>query len=161
MSEEVILSLEQEQFCKNYTQNSEFFGNATLSYADAYGYDLETADKTRQVDKEGNEIRGTSEHDKMYNTCAVAGSQNIRKHNIQLRCRVLLNEMMKDDVIDARMIEIILKGDDADSLRAISEYNKLKQRIVDKKAIEHSGSVVGIEFIRNDGDNKDTNTSNT
>lgn len=130
------LTLQQERFCINYAQNMELFGNATLSYAEAYGYDLDNADKTRSIDEKGNEIKGTSEYDRMYNICASGGSQNIIKLNIQKRIRTLLNEMMQNDVIDARLIEIILKGNDADSLRALQEYNKLKQRIVTK--IDHT-----------------------
>lgn len=141
--EDKILTLQQEKFCINYTKNSEYFGNATLSYADAYGYDLDGADRTREIDEKGNEIIGTSEYDKKHAICRSAGSQNIAKLNIQKRCRELLNEMMADDVIDARLIEIILKGNHADSVRAIQEYNKLRQRIITK--IDHTSKGDKIE----------------
>lgn len=38
MTEKIIgnLTPKQEKFCRNYSLNNEFFGNATLSYADAY-----------------------------------------------------------------------------------------------------------------------------
>lgn len=148
-----ILTLEQERFCINYTQNKEYFGNATLSYAEAYGYDLDNADKTRQIDGKGNEIKGTSEYDRLYNICASGGSQNIRKLNIQKRCNELLNKLMENNVIDARLIEIILKGEDKDSIQAIREYNRLKQRILDKVDVTSDGKVIGgFNFIRNDGD---------
>lgn len=155
------LTLQQERFCINYAQNKEFFGNATLSYAEAYGHDLENASKIRIIDEKGKEIIGSSEYDKMYNLCKSAGSQNIAKLNIQKRIRELLNEMMKDDVIDARLIEIIMKGNDADSLRALQEYNILKQRIVTK--VDHTfkgNEIKGNTIVFADFTGDDSTTEN-
>jgi hypothetical protein len=35
------LTPQQELFCRFYTQNEHLFGNATLSYAEAYGFKLD------------------------------------------------------------------------------------------------------------------------
>lgn len=165
------LTLKQERFCINYTQNYEYFGNATLAYADAYGYDLDSMDDTDKIYllKSGDEVDGETFKDLpseqthgaklikestrkvAYDSCSQLGSRLRRNIKIQERCRDLLNDFMVNKVIDARLGEIIIKGAHADSLRAISEYNKLKQRIIDKKDITSGGqSIGGFNFIRND-----------
>ena len=154
-----VLTPQQEKFCINYTQNKVFFGNATLSYADAFGHDLDNEVKNdAQYQNSNGEIYAEYEFDdrgrfketdlkkckkiqdssyqRMYDNVSSYGSKLMKRDYIQKRCRQLLNEMMTDDVIDARLIEIILKGNDADSIRAMQEYNKLKQRIITK--IDHT-----------------------
>lgn len=180
---EDILTPKQERFCLNYTQNIEFYGNATSSYADAYEIDLYNLPKDdsiwllkdgtevskRELDiiesqsearTKGARIIKDSTYQKAYDYCSKAGSRLRRNGKIQKRCRDLLNELMLDDVIDARLIDIILKGANSDSISAIKEYNKLKQRITDKQEIEHKGSIAGFNFIRNDEGNKGNKTDN-
>jgi len=154
-----ILTPKQELFCRNYTQNETFYGNATLSYADAYGFDLDSQPKNdaqyqRTVDmqiyaewelvnldieqikrdKEYKKIQDSS-YSIMYENCASYGSRLRKSFKIQERCRDLLNEMATDKVIDARLMDIAIKGKDADAINAIKEFNKLKGRIIDKKEI--------------------------
>lgn len=158
MEELEVLTKEQEQFCRNYTQNYDFFGNATLSYANAYGYDIEAqpdndaiillADgrempqyeydliDTDDIKPKVKRTLEESSRTKMENNCASSGSRLRSKVKIQSRCRELLNEFMTDSVIDARLTEIILEGNHADSVRAIQEYNKLRQRIITK--VDHT-----------------------
>lgn len=175
------LTSKQERFCQNYTQNYELFGNATLSYADAYGYDLEnepdndaqylfndgliysqheiedfaTTDP-KHISK-GKKIQDSS-YKRMYDLCSSYGSKLRRSEKIQKRCRDLLNEFMNDAVIDARLTEIIINGRDEHSINAIKEYNKLKQRIVEKKDITSGGEkIAGFNFIRADDENNSNN----
>lgn len=171
------LTPEQEKFCRNYTQNKVFFGNATLSYADAFGFDLDEQPKDDSQYQNGNgeiyakyefdengkfndtDLRKCkkiqeSSYDRMYNNVSTYGSKLFKRDYIQKRCRVLLNEFLKDEVIDARLIEIILKGADGDSIRAIQEYNKLKSRITTK--IDHTSKgneIKGNEIIFRDYSN--------
>lgn len=161
----------QERFCRNYTQNYEFFGNATLSYAEAYGYDIDNEpDDDAIYDIQGvgevmekdlelltdEQFKGKkkikeSSRKTMYDLCSSYGSRLRRNDKIQARSRVLLNEFLRDDVIDARLAEIALKGDDKDAIQAIKEFNKLKQRIIDKKDITSGGErIAGFNFIRAD-----------
>jgi hypothetical protein len=49
--EQTELNAKRELFCRYYTQNSELFGNATLSYAEAFDYKLE--DKPRSFARNG------------------------------------------------------------------------------------------------------------
>ena len=159
---EDTLTPKQEAFCRNYTQIRSLFGNATLSYAEAYGYDLDNAPKDdgiyRLIDgrefpeylyvdlptdeKSGAKLIQSCTHTKMESTCASAGSRLLRNVKIDERITKLLNEMMNDDVIDARLTEIALNGKDQDSINAIKEYNKLKQRIIDKKDITSNGQSI-------------------
>lgn len=160
-----ILTPKQERFCFNFTQNQELFGNATLSYAEAYGYDLDGMpdDDTEYTFKDGSiltkkeidaywdekEFKDKGEYKKTkestrkrnYDLCSQYGSRLRRNEKIQKRSRELLNQFMNDEVIDSRLTEIIISGEDSDSLRAISEYNKLKQRIVERKDIKQTGTL--------------------
>ena len=187
MAEELeVLTKEQEQFCRNYTQNYDFFGNATLSYANAYGHDIEAepdddavlllADGREMTEREFDlidtddikpKVKRTlepSSKTKMQNMCASAGSRLRSNVKIQLRCREYLNEFMTDSVVDARLTQIILDGANADSIRAIQEYNKLRQRIVTK--VDHTSKgneIKGNEIIfrRYDGSDRDNTTEET
>ena len=132
-----VLTLEQELFCRLYTQNTEFFGNATLTYAEAYGFDLDKLDRTREKDERGKEIIGTSEYEKVYNVCSAAGSRLLRNVKVQVFLRKCRNEFMRDDVVDGELVKTILQDYELPSkIAAIREYNKLKQRIIDK--IDHT-----------------------
>lgn len=153
-----VLTLKQERFCRYYAQDSNLYGNGVLAFAEAYEYDLDNADRTRDIDEKGNEIKGTSDYDRQYNTCAVSANRLLIKDNIIKRINELLNEQLNDTVIDARLSEIILHGDDKDSIAAIKEYNKLKQRIVDKLDLTSKGEAIdGFNFIRNDKENNADN----
>lgn len=126
------LTLKQELFCQNYVTNEEIRGNATLSYADAYWVDLESKSKIRQTDSEWEEIEGTSEYDKAYNSCSAMWCRLLRNLKIQERNTDLWNELLSDRRVDARLGQIIYQWKDEHSLWGIREYNKLKQRITDK-----------------------------
>ncbi len=165
------LTAKQEAFCQFYTQISTLFGNATLAYAEAYGFDLDNASHDdaiwllkdgREVPKElyeeltSEETKGAKKikdctYDRDRNTCAVNASRLLRNAKIDKRIRALLNELMTTEVVDARLVEIIMKGEDKDSIQAIKEYNKLKQRIIDKKDITSGGEKIGgFNFVRAD-----------
>ncbi len=149
-----VLTAKQEAFCRYYTQVMATFGNATLSYAEAYGYDLDNARKDDYVvekdEKTGeNRVVEPSTYTKFENICASSGSRLLRNVKVDKRVRDLLVEMMDDKVIDARLIEIIMNGKDQDAINAIKEFNKLRQRIIEKKDITSGGEkITGFEFVR-------------
>ena len=138
------LTVKQELFCQYYTKRGQLLGNATLSYAKAYGYDLEKADTTRAtktVKNEKNEkneeiqeeIIGTSEYDKMYAYCNVAGPRLLVNDSINARIQALMLENFNDDAVyDSRLDEIALHGKPTDAIQAIKHRNDLKQRITKK-----------------------------
>jgi len=135
------LTPEQELFCRAYTdENSETFSSGVLSYAKAYGYDLASRDTKREIDEKGNELKGTSEYDRAYNTCASGASQNLRMDNIRERVNALMLKLFNDDVVsDKRLTQIIIKGKDTDTINAIKHRNDLKQRITKKLDITTAG----------------------
>lgn len=164
-----ILTPQQERFCINFTQNDSHRGNATLSYADAFDFDLDSqaTDDAQYVNANGEtyaewELKDEpldsnknllkckkvqdSSYKRMYDNVSTYASKLKKRMYIQNRCRQLLNEFMTDIVIDTRLMNIILHGNDGDSMRAIAEYNKLKQRIVDRKDITTGGKPITISF---------------
>lgn len=150
------LTPKQEAFCQYYTQISTLFGNGTLAYAEAYGYDLDNASRDdaiyEEVEKNGHKVRNlveSSTYSKFENICAVCSSKLLRNAKVDKRVRELLNDMLTDHVVDARLIEIIMNGKDTDSIAAIKEFNKLKQRIVEKQDITSNGeSIAGFNFVK-------------
>ncbi len=126
------LNPRQELFCRYYAQGEGTFGNATLSYAAAYEIDL---GDLSQRDKLGNVIvpRDTIP---VYNTCSANGSRLLRHDKVQARVTVLLNELLKDEIVDAELAKVIKQdGDLTPKVAAIKEFNKLRGRIIDKTKI--------------------------
>src|SRR5829696_8941620 len=129
----------RELFCRYFTQNDELFNNATLSYAEAYGYKLDELSKERVYeeieDEKTGEIRKgkiiePSEYDKAYHVCGVEASKFLRKPEIQQRIVELRNELMKDDYVDSQLVKVVQQDRDlTPKVAAIKEYNKLRGRI--------------------------------
>ena len=66
--------------------------------------------------------------------------------NIQKYIRKCLNKVLRDDIVDAELVKVILQNYELPAkVAAIREYNKLKQRIVEKGEIEHKGKVTWVE----------------
>lgn len=153
-TQEEPLSPQREAFCRYYTQNTALFGNGTLSYAEAYKYELDTLSKEAvyETDEQGiKKIIEDSPFDRAYNVCSTESSKLLRNPKIDKRVIELLNDMLREEVVDARLAEIIKSGEDKDSIQAIKEFNKLKQRIVERKDITTNGhSIGGFNFIRAD-----------
>lgn len=166
---EEVLTPQQELFCRYFTQNDVLMGNATLAYAEAFDFNLDeqSKDDAQYLTTTGEryaewELRDepsnspkhltrcklvqSSSYDNMFHNVASYASKLRKRDYIQKRCRQLLNEMMSDDFIDSRLIQIIRKGDDGDAIRAINEYNKIKGRIIDKKDVTSGGKPITVVF---------------
>src|SRR3954463_5871075 len=89
----------RELFCRYYAQGEGTFGNATLSYAAAYDYDLGDTDI---VDKNGNPLI-QKPYRTSYHTCSVNGSSLLRNTEVHERVTKLLNELLKDEIVDAEL----------------------------------------------------------
>src|ERR1035441_7818208 len=148
MPKPVPLKPQHEIFCQLYVKNEELFGNGTLCYAEAYNYKLETLSHEETRDKEG-ELIEASEYDKAKNVCAVEGHRLLRMPKIQERINVLLNEMLKDDIVDAQLAKVILQDKKLEpKISAIREYNKIRQRITEKVDVTSGGErVTGFQMI--------------
>jgi hypothetical protein len=134
--QETDLNLNREAFCQYYTKNQTLFGNATLSYAEAYKYKLdEMSHEPQFVAVKGKKKKQMvpSEYDKAYQVCATEGARLLKIPEVQERITALLNELLRDDIVDSQLAKIITQDDDLQSkVRAINEYNKVRGRIIDK-----------------------------
>lgn len=138
---EEVLTPQQELFCRYYAQNNELFSNGTLSYAEAYDYkldELSTEAPVLDTDDKGEPIKwGDSDYKKAYDVCSANASRLLRNEKIQARIVVLMNEWMKDEIVDSELFKVIKQNYKLESkIAAIREYNKLKQRITEK--VDHT-----------------------
>lgn len=120
-----ILKPAEELFCKLYSGTGDYFNNATRSYAVAYSKELPTPEKCKSDwnKREANE----------YNKASVDAHNLLRKPNIRARCDEILLEQFDDRFIDTELSWVIKQKKDLSSkVRAISEYNKLKKRVVER-----------------------------
>lgn len=152
------LTSKQERFCRLYTQNKALFGNGTLSYAEAYNYNLDELDKTdaKYEYYEENGARKSkkteeSSYDKAYNVCASNANRLLRNEKITPFLTKYLNEVLTDEIVDSNLAEIILNGKDADRVSAIKEYNKLKQRIIEKSEIKGDLTIIALTEEQKEG----------
>lgn len=135
-----------EAFCRCYTQNQALFGNATHSYAEAYGYKLDTLPRDDAVYEEivdedtGEKHKGkmikASSYTLAENVCAVEGGRLLRTPQIQARITKLLNELMTDEYVDSQLVKVVTQDEDrGPKVQAIKLYAELKQRIVKKSEL--------------------------
>lgn len=163
------LNLKQELFCQLYTKNSFLFGNATLSYAEAYGFNLATMSKEDVVVEVMDEIlqkmvKRKVDHSpfhKANQVCSTAGERLLRNVYINQRIQDLLNETMNDRDMDAEIAYTARQREDMTAkMSAIKEYNKIKQRVTAK--IDHTTLgkeiqvITGMEIIKEPKKNEDT-----
>lgn len=147
--EEVIgdkLTLKQELFCRYYTQNPETCLNGTHSYGRAYGFDFDNLDRTTIYEEDKITVKKKSDYTRAFDYCGNAASRMIRNAKVSKRITELFNEMLRDDVIDAELLKIIMYAPKpSDRVAAIKEYNSLKQRIVKKLDLTTKGESLNLE----------------
>lgn len=152
----IPLNVEEEIFCQYYVLNAETRRNAFRSYLKATGKEeeLEKAPQDDAIyenddvmDEEGeNDVkkplgRGkciqASTFDRMNSTLRSEASRFVAKPNIQKRIYELLNSLLKDEIVDAELVKVISQDEElSPKVRAIEEYNKLRQRTT-KTTVEH------------------------
>jgi len=115
---EYDINLQMEMFCQYYTSPTEFFGNGTQSYAAAYNVDLTQPGA--------------------YMSCKALASRLLTSVNVLRRIDSLIDaEGLNDQYVDKQLLFLITQSAEFNSkLGAIKEYNKMKQRVVDK--VEHT-----------------------
>jgi hypothetical protein len=114
MNKKKKLNPREELFCKIYSSDEEFFGNGTNSYLKAYGL---------------------KKRDYMWaKSCAY---KLLTKPHILDRINELLENGVLNDVFVDKELSFLVKqnADLSTKIRAISEYNKLKSRIIEKKEL--------------------------
>lgn len=138
------LTIQQELFCQYYVKTVETRGNGLQSYNLAYDKRLEQQpkdDAVYDIDKETGKrtIVETSTYFKVENVCKAEASILLAKPNIAKRVTELLNEMLTDEIVDGELAKVVLQdGQLKPKVSAIQEYNKLRQRIVDRQTVEHT-----------------------
>jgi hypothetical protein len=142
------LNINQELFCRYYTQNTEIFGNATVAYAEAYDYRLDElpdddavyAVRTGDDGKPERVLVEPSTRAKARNVCGVEGHRLLKNPKVLERITALLNEMLTEEVVDAELLKVILQNHDlGPKVRAIQEFNKVRQRVTQKVDLTSGG----------------------
>jgi len=108
------LTPKQELFCKLFASDREYFGNGVQSYIEAYDIDLKK--------------RGA------YDTAKSQANRMLTKHYILDRIAELMEECGFTNVAVDKELSFLIKQDSdyKTKLGAIREFNKLKQRIIEK-----------------------------
>ena len=116
------LTEKQLLFC-NLFVSKDFFGNGTLSYCEAYGLN--------------------PDDQKQYNSARHSASHLLAKANISQHINNMLEDSgLNDNHIDKRLLFLINQNEDkGTALGAIKEYNKLKQRIIEKLELKGSFNI--------------------
>lgn len=111
------LTPQQELFCELYASDKEFFGNGVQSYAEAYGLDLSKP--------------------KDYSTSKAGASENLTKPYILERINEIFEAHgLNDTFVDKQLEKLIVQDADFNAkMKAIQEYNKLRQRITEKRDV--------------------------
>lgn len=128
------LNMRQEKFCQLYSTSEEFFGNGVQAYMEVYDID-----KTKP---------------NWFGTACSAASRLLSNVKVCRRINELLEEQgLNDGYIDKQLLFLVTQHADFGSkLGAIKEYNKLRQRIVNKSDITSNGEPIKVNLI-NYGDN--------
>ncbi len=128
LAESTKLNPKQELFCQLYATHQEFFGNGVQSYIEAYDPDTSKPN--------------------WYKTACSSASQILRNIKVIDRINEIMVETgMNDAFIDQQLTFLITQHSDfTTKLGAIREYNKLKQRIIEKKDITTDGKPITISF---------------
>ena len=143
------LTIKEELFCRFYVMNDDTRSNGAMSYSAAYGIDLDSLDKTREMEwneAKGMEVEkvGTSEYEKQVAVCSVLGSRLLRKVKVNERVTDLLNELANDRVVDGKMMKWLLSDNAKASVESIKEYNKLRKRIIDQSETINKNLIIGV-----------------
>ncbi len=143
------LNPKQEKFCKLYAGNSHLFGNGTLCYAQAYGYDLQSLSdeavyEERLIDEESGKTEkikiDNSPYDKSYHVCQVNSNRLLSNDVINQRISDILADSMTDKEVDTEIAWVIRQRTDlSPKIQGIKEYNKMKGRVTEKREVEIKG----------------------
>ncbi len=110
------LNPDQERFCQLYATDREFFGNGVESYLEAYE---ESIDRTKP---------------NWYKTACASASRLLSNAKVYTRINEIMEECGLNDIAVDRQLSFMIaqQADFTNKMAAIKEYNKLKQRIVDR-----------------------------
>lgn len=112
------LNPQQEKFCQLYATEKEFFGNGVESYLEVY--DIDRAKPN------------------WYKTACATASKLLSNAKVYTRINALLTDGgLNDENVDKQLLMLINQHAEFGSkIAAIREYNKLKQRIIER--VDHT-----------------------
>lgn len=127
MAKERELNEQQKLFCKYYV-SEEFFASGVEAYAMAYGKDL-----TNQKD---------------YNVSKSNAYRLLTNADILSYINDLIDDAgLNDSFVDKQLLFAITQNADISSkVKAIGEYNKLRQRITEKSKVESTGELI-VKYV--------------
>jgi hypothetical protein len=122
------LNAKQEMFCQLYATDREFFGSGVDSYLEIYDIDRSKPNWMK--------------------TASAAASRMLSNVNVCARINDLLDKRgMNDQFVDKQLVFLMTQHSDfTNKLGAIREYNKLKQRITEKKDVTSNGNEIKFIF---------------
>lgn len=135
-NKEKSLRWKQERFCRLYSTDREFFANGVQTYIEVY---------------EPNTSKPN-----WYKTVCAAASRLLSNVKVCYRINKLL-EMngLNDAFVDKQLTFLVTQHSDlGNKLGAIREYNKLKQRIIDKQDIQSGGKPITVNLTTYKKDGK-------
>jgi len=137
---EVKLNPRQELFCKLYATDREFFGNGVQSYIEVYEPDQSKPN--------------------WYKSAQGSASRLLSNAIVYNRINELLEEGgLNDAFVDKQLLFLISQQSDfTNKATAIREYNKLKQRIVDRLDHTSKGKELSPLLVRFLGEETHENT---
>lgn len=150
------LTINEEIFCQYYVLNAETRNNAFQSYVKAYSKEeeIENAPKDdaiyEEIEVNGKMTKGglikSSSFERVNTWIRREASKVLTKPHIQRRVYELLNTLLKDEIVDAELVKVIVQDEERPSkVRAIEEYNKLRQRST-KSTVEHEFGNINPEI---------------
>lgn len=145
------LTERQELFCQYYTQIGDTFGNGVHSYALAYGYEVDGADRYNEVystkkdanGKEYTELVLKSSYDRTVNVCGVSSCRLLKVPKIAARIQKLRAEKMTIDFADSELYKVMAQDEDrAPKVAAIREFNAINNRITKRLDLTTGGEKI-------------------
>lgn len=130
------LNPQREFFCQLYASSREFFGNGTQSYIEAYNIDI--------TEKGAYASARTRAYELLTNSDILKRIDELMEHAV-----------LNDQFVDKQLSFVISQNADMPSkVAAMKEYNKLKQRIVEKVDMTSKGErVKGITIVKHGSTN--------
>ena len=126
-----------EKFCQLYAKDTEFFGNGTQSYIEAYP-------------------RKAGQRQITYQSARVSASCLLTNPNILERINYLLDLHLNDQIVDKNLGIVVLQNADFRAkVQAIKEYNQLKKRIKRKIDLVLPQPILDV-LQKNNSDNQNT-----
>lgn len=123
------LTAKEEEFCRIYASDKEFFGNGHESYMEAFNVTL----------YKGKKPKGSGNY-MTYESMKLAVHRLLTRDNILKRIDQLFEaDGLNDQFVDKQTLKLITQDAEFNvKVKAIAEYNKIKQRITDRVDIRLS-----------------------